>query len=209
MFDKKREKIWFTWKCMLNRCYGERGVKVCDRWIDPTRVLKTGSGQRPTQGFLNFYNDMSSTWFEGEGRDAASLDRIDNDGDYSPENCRWVTRSENTRKMAVKSCKIRIANGTHNFLGGEHQRKWAARRVEDGTHPFLGGEIQRRSNVDRISNGTHHLLGGDHNLQRLAAGNHPSQIKVTCVHCQRTFSKPTHNRWHGDNCKMKEVILWN
>lgn len=54
--------------------YGGRGIKF--EW----------------DSFFEFYYDMMPTWFEG-----AELDRIDNDGNYVKDNCRWVTKAENAR----------------------------------------------------------------------------------------------------------------
>lgn len=75
-------KCYGVWADMLQRCKnpniqsykycGARGIKVCERW-------KT---------FVNFYADM------GEKPKDRTLDRIDNDGDYCKDNCRWATSKE-------------------------------------------------------------------------------------------------------------------
>lgn len=76
-----------TWSAMKARCYnarhpffpryGGRGISVCSRW---------------KSSFENFLSDMGLSPFPG-----AELDRVDNDGCYSPENCRWTTTKENSR----------------------------------------------------------------------------------------------------------------
>lgn len=78
--------LYDAWRNMKRRCYlkttkfyknyGGRGISVCEEW------------RNDYLAFLNW--SLNNGWRKG-----LQLDRIDNSGDYSPDNCRWVTQQEN------------------------------------------------------------------------------------------------------------------
>lgn len=103
-----KSSMYNIWRAMKLRCYlkksptyrnyGARGITVCDRWRN---------------SFENFARDM------GEKPSAKhTLDRIDNDGNYEPENCRWATMKEQIRNRRVS--KIFTLNGVSKC-----QSEWA------------------------------------------------------------------------------------
>lgn len=154
-----RKMLYRTWYDMKSRCYdhenplyyiyGGRGIKVCERWLDTSKI-KTDVRHYTTQGFENFLEDMGPTWFP-----KASIDRIDNDGDYTPENCQWLTRSENSSKSNAE----RIQNGTHNWKqNGQYQSDLAKKRIADGNHIFLSREWNQEQQRKRIVSGTHNFI---------------------------------------------------
>lgn len=98
-----QKKLFKKWSNMRARCrrptvegfhnYGGRGIFVCDRWLR----------------FKNFFEDMSPSYEPG-----LTLDRIDNDGPYSPGNCRWATMKQQSRNQR-KTCFMEIDGVTKSL----------------------------------------------------------------------------------------------
>ena len=89
-----------AWQAMRQRCsnkneqgyahYGARGIQVCDRW----------------QRFENFFADMG--WRPSVGW---SIERVDNNKGYQPDNCRWITDAEQTRNRRMMKNNTSGATG--------------------------------------------------------------------------------------------------
>ncbi len=89
----RNEPEYYIWCAMKARClnpkdpsydyYGGRGITVCEEW---------------QEDFMSFFDDMGP---RPSGKH--SLDRVDNNGDYEPGNCKWATKQEQTHNRRVRA----------------------------------------------------------------------------------------------------------
>ena len=121
-------KLYSVWGGMKSRCYnprnreydnyGGRGIKVCDEWKN---------------NFVKFYEWSMNNGFSED----LTIDRIDVDKDYSPDNCRWITNKEqqrnkrNTRYLTYRGAKkslmewSEITGINHSTILDRLQRNWS------------------------------------------------------------------------------------
>ena len=129
-----------TAKSQDKKNYYDRGISVCDRWID---------GENGIIGFECFLMDMGS-----RPSPIHSIDRINNDGNYEPENCKWSTPSEQSRNQR-KTRRVQFNNETVSIRSlseriGKVKCEQVLRRLDQGWP--LSAALTQESIVGRVSN---------------------------------------------------------
>lgn len=122
----KHTGAYRSWTTMKSRCYNEdnnrfyayggRGIVVCDRWLE---------------SFENFLSDM------GDRPEGCTVDRIDVNGNYDPQNCRWAT--------TVEQAKNQRTNVWYELDGEKMIQADVARAL--GVHPAVVLEMRRKNRM--------------------------------------------------------------
>lgn len=143
--SREKSPEYRAWSHVKNRClntndpnyqrYGGRGISVCERWL---------------QSFPNFLADMGR-----KPTPAHSIDRIDNDGNYEPGNCRWATKAQQSANTSrnrpiTMGAETRLITEWETVTGIDHQtiaarlgRGWPVEAalstpVGEAAQPFAG-----------------------------------------------------------------------
>lgn len=121
----RSHRLYKIWNGMIQRVsnpkstkyqnYGGRGIKVCNRWLD----------------VKNFIEDMYPSFKEG-----LTIDRINNDGNYEPSNCRWTTN-----EIQHRNTRVLMSTNTSGYRGvcfDKTNNKWMASISVNKKNIYLG-----------------------------------------------------------------------
>jgi len=123
----KHTRIYTIWCNIIQRCnnpnytqyehYGGRGIRMCDEWRNSFEVFRD--------------------WAMSNGyADNLTIDRIDNNGNYEPSNCRFVCMITQARNKRVKK---NSTSGVRGVTWDSSNKKWVARIKTNGKMKYLGG----------------------------------------------------------------------
>ena len=120
-----QHRLYSIWTGMKTRCYnpnmkryteyGGRGIQVCERWLDVG----------------NFIEDMYPSFEEG-----LTLDRIDVDGNYEPDNCRWTT--QNVQAQNTKDIQVNNTSGYRGVYWYKRDNMWRVQIMVENKKIYLG-----------------------------------------------------------------------
>lgn len=149
-----KHELYGTHQQMLKRCYspkstaysdyGGRGIEVCERWKLPDG-----------EGFLNFLADM------GPRPENYTLDRINNNGNYEPSNCKWSSGSTQIRnRRKIKDCSSKYKGVSFNKLAGTwtvtlnighfNSEEEAARTYDEVSRLVFGTEPNKQIDGEKL-----------------------------------------------------------
>jgi hypothetical protein len=143
VYDSIKSRCYNS-KCTSFKNYGARGITVCDRWLS---------------SFEAFYGDVQEGYSKG-----LELDRVDNNGQYSPTNTRWVTKQQNSFNRGAYQNK----SSQYKGVSLDNRRgKWVASIMKDQMSIYLGAFSDETEAANAYNSAAIKLFGSFANINKI------------------------------------------